>query len=68
MHCTQRAVLRDCGSKPADNSVEINKLLPRRKFNGSRNHAKPPPRYRQFAESAVQNKQMIKNEKQNKLI
>jgi len=41
---TQRAVLRDCGSKPADNAVEISKLLPRRKFSGSRHYAKPPPR------------------------
>jgi len=39
--------LRDCGSKPADNAVQISKLLPRRKFSGSRNHAKPPPRCKQ---------------------
>jgi len=36
--------LRDCGSKPADNAVQISKLLPRSKFSGSRNHAKPPLR------------------------
>jgi hypothetical protein len=43
-HYIQRAVLRDCGSNPADNSVQISKLLPRRKFSGSRNHAKPQER------------------------
>jgi len=25
--CSQRAVLRDCDSKPADNAVQISKLL-----------------------------------------
>jgi hypothetical protein len=33
---------------PADNTVQISKLLPRSKFSGSRNHAKPPPRYKQW--------------------
>jgi len=49
----QRAVLRDCGSKPADNAVGISKLQSRRKFSGSRHYAKPPPRCMQPADRAV---------------
>jgi hypothetical protein len=37
---------------PADNFVGNGTLLPRGKFSGSRHCAKPPGRYRQFADSA----------------
>jgi hypothetical protein len=46
----QRAVLRDCGSNPADNAVQISELLPRRKFSGSRHYAKPPTLTQEEAE------------------
>jgi len=38
---SQRAVLRDCGSNPEDNALQISKLLTHSKFSGSRHYSKP---------------------------
>ena len=50
----QRAVSRKRGCMPADSFVGIWKFIARRKFSGSRHYAKPPPRYRQAGDSAVE--------------